>query len=127
MATAANIVIDQGCTFNLTLDLFIDSTTDVELTGYSARGTLRKSYGSSVSVPFTVQIIPDTYGEVMISLTSEQTAALKPGRYVFDVEIYNSDSPPDINRILEGGAEVTASVTNAYPTGEGIGDESPSS
>jgi hypothetical protein len=48
-----------------------------------------------------------------IALTNTQTDALKPGRYVYDVEISFVDSDGDtiIERVLEGKIEVTPSVT----------------
>ena len=48
-----------------------------------------------------------------MSLTNTQTDALKPGRYVYDVELQFTDSSGAniIERILEGKITVTPSVT----------------
>ena len=121
MSTRANITIDQGSTFSLVLDLGYDTTTIVDLEGWHGRGKIRKSYGSSVGEDFRVEILDIVSGEIQIELSSVQTASLKPGRYVYDVEIFSDGSPPVVHRLIEGIAEVSASVTQANPTGEGIG------
>jgi hypothetical protein len=52
-------------------------------------------------------------GVAVMSLTNTQTDALKPGRYVYDVELSFQDSSGTtiIERILEGKVTVTPSVT----------------
>ena len=48
-----------------------------------------------------------------LSLTNTVTDALKPGRYVYDVELSFNDSDGNaiIERVLEGKAFITPSVT----------------
>jgi hypothetical protein len=121
MATIANLTIDQGSTFSMQADLSDGGSTIVDLSGWTARGTIRKSYGASGSVLFITEIVDDDLGELKVSLASDVTAALKPGRYVYDVEIYDGGTPPDVKRIIEGSLEITPSVTQANPTGGGIG------
>jgi len=109
MATYANIFIDQGSDFSFTLDL---STTVglLDLTSYTARGQIRKSYTSSTSVDFDISInVSDS--ELECSLTSAQTSLLKYGRYVYDIEILSSDDPAVITRVVEGQVDVTPRVT----------------
>jgi hypothetical protein len=109
MATYANLFIDQGSDFTFTLDL---STTVglLDLTDYSARGQIRKSYTSSTAVDFDISInVSDS--EFECSLTSAQTSMLKQGRYVYDVEILSGDSPSIVTRVIEGQIDVTPRVT----------------
>jgi len=56
---------------------------------------------------------PATDCVAVLSLTNTQTDALKPGRYVYDVEMsyVDSDENTIIERVLEGKILVTASVT----------------
>ena len=56
---------------------------------------------------------PSTSGTCTLSLTNSQTDALKPGKYVYDVEIsfVDSDNNTIVERILEGRIQVTPSVT----------------
>ncbi len=109
MAAVSNLYIDQGADFSTTLSL-TDSNGDVlNLTGYSAVGQMRKTYGSStVAATFTIALVAGT-GQVTLTLTDTVTAALTSGRYVYDVLI--TDSSGDKTRILEGHATVTPSVS----------------
>ena len=125
MATYSNIFIDQGTTFSISKSL---SPTILQLTGYTAAGRIRKTYTSSPSsATFTIKgnnsnvpvltdanhntpyTIADT--KIVISLTAAQTAALKAGRYVYDIELRKGDT---ITRVLEGQAEVTPRVTRSF-------------
>ena len=109
MATYENLYIDQGATFTHTIDLEkLLSLTD--LSGYSAEGKLAKSYDGTTKGTFTVSI-DDTDDELDVSLTAAQTAALKPGRYVYDIIIHTNDSPPVITRVTEGQVIVNPGVT----------------
>lgn len=56
MAIKANLVIDQGTTFSVDLDL-TDQTGDImNLVGYSANSQMRKWYTSSNATAFTTAI-----------------------------------------------------------------------
>ena len=63
----------------------------------------------------------------MLTLASDVTAAMKPGRYVYDVEIVKT-SDGKVTRVVEGQIEIMPGVTsNAYdpgnvPSGESILD-----
>ena len=107
MATYANLFIDQGSDFSFTLDL---STTVglLDLTSYTARGQIRKSYTSSTSLDFDISI---HVSELECSLTSAQTSLLKYGRYVYDIEILSSDDPAVVTRVVEGQVDVTPRVS----------------
>ena len=109
MATYANIFIDQGSDFSFTVDLSTAAGL-LDLTSYTARGQIRKSYTSSTSVDFDISIsVSDP--ELTCSLTSEQTSLLKYGRYVYDIEILSSDDPVVVSRVVEGQVDVTPRVT----------------
>ena len=111
MAAVSNLYIDQGADFSTTLYL-TDSNGDVlNLTDYTALGQVRKTYGSStIAATFTLSLVAAT-GQVTVTLTDVQTAALTSGRYVYDILI--TDSSGDKTRILEGHATVVPSVSRA--------------
>lgn len=110
MATIQNISIDQGTTFSLTITVTDLNNNALDLTNYTARSQMRRSYGASSYVAFTATIDDDpTTGELTISLTPTQTSALKIGRYVYDVEI--EDNAGNVTRVLEGIITVTPEVT----------------
>ncbi len=109
MSTKANLVIDQGSTFSTTISLTNDDGDVIDLTGYDGQSQIRKHYTSITSVPFTVTIAPAT-GQVTLSLTATDTAALASGRYVYDVELITGST---ISRVLEGIVTVSPEVTKA--------------
>ena len=128
MATRADLIIDQGTTFSSTINISQSDGTLFQLNDYSARGKIKKAFSSSTSVDFTCVVNENSPSQdtVTISLNSIQTAALNSGRYVYDVEVFTSDSPAIVTRIVEGQVEVTPSVSQTITTGGGIGSDSPS-
>ena len=79
------------------------------MAGYSARGQIRKSYTSSTATDFSITI--NDSDTLSASLTAAQTGALKPGRYVYDIEILSGDATPIVTRVVEGQIDVTPRVT----------------
>ena len=112
MAVYANIPIDQGTDFSS--DVTVEGSDGIvfNLTGYTARGQIRKSYASTTSVPFVASINTPSNGKITISLTSATTAAMKPGRYVYDIEIVQTGTNK-VTRVVEGQVEVNPRVTRA--------------
>jgi hypothetical protein len=110
MAQRYDITIDQGSPFQLEVDLF-DSNMNVDESIYTGAGKMKKHYTSSNAYSFDVSV---ANGKVEVSMTSTYTANLVPGRYVYDVEIYNNDDEanPFALRVVEGVATVTPSVTD---------------
>jgi hypothetical protein len=109
MATYSNIFVDQGSDFAMVVDL-TQTVGTLNLTGYSARGQIKKTYSSSSSVSF-VASVDTTNTELDISLAAAVTGAMKAGRYVYDIEILDGNSPAGVTRVLEGQLEVTPRVT----------------
>ena len=128
MATRADLIIDQGTTFSSTINISQSDGTLFQLNDYSARGKIKKAFSSSTSVDFTCVVNENSPSQdtVTISLNSIQTASLNSGRYVYDVEVFTSDSPAIVTRIVECQVEVTPSVSQTITTGGGIGSDSPS-
>lgn len=110
MATVYNLAIDQGATFNTTIAVTDETGTARDITNFSARGQLRRSYFSSSNVQFTANIDNPTTGEILLTLSASQTANLKYGRYVYDVEL-TSNAGVTVERILEGIVTVYPEVT----------------
>jgi len=116
MAQYEEITIDQGTDVTITLNLTDETGAKKNLTNYTAYAKLKKNYNSDSddTTSFTAAIpTPVTDGIVTLALTNTQTDALKNGRYVYDVELHfiDSDGNTIVERILEGRAQVTPSVT----------------
>ena len=107
-ARVVNLSIEQGANFSATFLLESAVTNSISnLTGYSVSAKLAKHPASSTKTNFTTTITTST-GSVGIALTSGQTTALKPGRYVYDVLI--TDQFGTKTRVIEGTAIVSAGV-----------------
>jgi len=108
MATKANLVIDQGATFLVELDLKDENGDILVLSGYTANSQIRKWYTSSNTAASFSTAVNVANGSITLSLTSAQTSNLVAGRYVYDVEIQDNTS---VTRIIEGIVTVTPQVT----------------
>jgi hypothetical protein len=114
MAVITNFYIDTGWTFGAVIrDKGSDGLTS-NLTGYSVTSYIRKSYASSTHIDFNATIFSITAGQVRVSLTDEQTTDIKPGRYMYDIEIQNSTG--ERLRISEGIIIFTPQITKPDPT-----------
>lgn len=116
MAQYEEITIDQGTDVSITINCVDNTGAKKDLTNYTAYAKLKKNYNSDSddTTTFSAAIpAPYTDGVITLGLTNVQTDALRQGRYVYDVEISYIDSAGDtiIERILEGRAQVTPSVT----------------
>ena len=109
MAIIANLYIDQGTDFSITVDV-TDSAGDIlDLSNYTASAQIRKTYTStSVSETFSTSI-SELAGQVTLSLTDTQTSGLEGGRYVYDLNITSNGGVT--TRVIEGQAIVTPGVT----------------
>jgi hypothetical protein len=110
MAPIKHFTIDQGSNFFLEVALTDLNDNPVNLTGYTFRSQMRKSYGSNSYTAFTVTADADrTTGKLYLTLTATQTSGLRAGRYVYDIEIVSAIN--EVTRVLEGITTVTPEVT----------------
>lgn len=88
MATINNLFIDQGTTFSVNIQVFDSAGDPLNISGYTANSQIRKSYNSSnAAATFSANVSNAINGIVTLSLTTEQTSALKYGRYLYDLNI----------------------------------------
>lgn len=106
MAQKLNLIIDQGASFSTTFTVNDDGGNPINFTGYTGYSQIRKHYTSSNSVSFNVSLGND--GTVGLTLTSNVTNTMVPGRYVYDVEVVTGIIT---SRIVEGIVTVTPQVT----------------
>jgi|TARA_Y100000389_G_scaffold46512_1_gene41531 hypothetical protein len=128
MAQYEDITIDKGSDVTIRLDLYnIDGSpkqmniqdSDLNFVPiYNVNAKMKKTYNtkdSDATTFFATTVDPDNLDYVIhLSLTNTQTDLLKPGRYVYDVEISRYDSNESatiVERILEGNIQVTPSVS----------------
>lgn len=115
--------IKQGSTLeqSVTFAENADGSSPIDLTGWTFRGQLRKTYSATdkiVDLTFETNA-PATDGVLWIKLTAAQTAAIevdaastyrkKMTNYVYDIEAVKVDG--SVDRILEGTAEISPEAT----------------
>ena len=85
--------------------------TALNLTGYAVTSMMRKhAESSTLSAQFVVGITSAADGEIVLSLASTITAALKEGRYVYDVMLTSDTNSKSI--AVEGTALVRVGITS---------------
>lgn len=111
MASVNNLYIDQGTTFSATIQVFDDNGDPFNLTSYTVSGQVRKNYATNtIAANLTTTITDYANGLIALSLNYNETGNLKAGRYVYDVEIFNS-TLDSIYRAAEGIVVVYPGVT----------------
>ena len=106
----SNIVVEQGFDFDTSFQLEDTRTnSNLDLTGSSVSGQMRKHYGASTAVSFGSTVTDAELGIISITLTASQSAALKPGRYVYDLKIITGGGKEF--KAVEGSALVRAGVS----------------
>lgn len=103
MANQVNLVVDQGSTFSVQVD--IDSS-QVNLASYSIYGSFAKDRYSSSRTYFTSNSSGNT---VTLSLGASDTQNLEPGKYAYDVILV--DNSNNIVRIIEGQLLLMPNIT----------------
>lgn len=105
-----NLVINVGSNFNQTFTLEGVNNSALDLTNYTVSSKMRKWSGSSTYVEFTTSVPnPPTDGKIILSLTSNVTGSIKPGRYIYDIVI--SDQSGFKTRVVEGMVLVREGAT----------------
>jgi hypothetical protein len=106
----AELTIDQGTTFNASLDLKNDDGTAINVTNYLFQSQIRKSYYSSnPTANLVVSIINAANGAVMLSMNASTTANIKAGRYLYDLKMTNTANVT--TRVIEGIVTITPQVS----------------
>jgi hypothetical protein len=108
MAIKANIIIDQGTSYSTNITLTDDNDTAVDLTGYTVSAQFRKTYTSANSIAFATATVPAS-GIVALSLSSNASANVTAGRYVYDVVLTSNTNV--VSRVVEGIVTITPRVT----------------
>jgi hypothetical protein len=104
-----NLIINTGTDFDQIFTLASSSgNSALDLSGYTAVSKLSKHPNSSNKIEFGVNFVLPTEGILEISLTQSQTAALKEGRYVYDVVL---DDGSKKTKVVEGMVFVRKGVT----------------
>lgn len=109
MAAFSEITIEQGATFNSTVNVEDIYGQPTNLSGYTASSMMRKSYYSTSAIVLSANVSNALQGEISLNISASNTANISAGRYVYDVII--NDGANNVTRVVEGIATVLPSVT----------------
>lgn len=109
MAVLANLEIDQGSDFSIEMILENDDGTPMDLRQFSVYSQFRRSYGSTIGYTFQASIVDELNGVIRLSLSGVASSAIRPGRYLYDVEI--SNPVPSKTRVVEGIITINPEIT----------------
>ena len=113
MAAITNFYIDTGSNFGAVISVIGSDGLPLNLTGFTTQSFIRKSYLSPTHVDFHAEIYSAVGGQVRVSLSNTDTAAIKPGRYMYDVYVTSPSS--ESLRVAEGVVIFTPQMTRPDP------------
>lgn len=91
-AAKYDLTIDQGSDFKITLNIKEDGANK-NLTGYSARGQLRRTLEADVAEDLNFGSSPyDASGNIVAIMGNEDAGNLTAGQYFYDIEIFTQKS-----------------------------------
>lgn len=107
-----NITVYKGTTFQLSPVWKVDNLP-VNLTGYTADMQVRQFTDSAILVELSTTngriVITPALGQVALTLTATETAALTSGNYQYDLNLTSPDGI--VYKILQGAFVILDSVT----------------
>lgn len=111
-----DVIIYQGATFSDTVTIRNTDGTPFDLTNFNGRGRISKVEQSESDIILSVAITDATNGILTISLSSEQTADIRTINgaqtwSVYDVEIFDSSTPPTVHRVVQGQVLIEPEIT----------------
>lgn len=101
--------IAQNSTFQIAINLLGPDNLPFNLTNYTPKAQIRKTYASAVIADFDCHIADYLSGRIYIAMTDEQTKVLPVGNCVYDVLL--EDNNGNKFRALEGILTVSPYVT----------------
>ena len=110
MAAISNLYIDAGSDYSTIITVASTAGAPLNLTGYTVKSQMRKSYSSSTFYNFTATIHDAVLGNLKLDLTAAQSELIPAGRWLYDVEITNTASGAK-KRVVEGIVIVTPQIT----------------
>jgi hypothetical protein len=108
MAAISNLYIDQGSTFSAIITIRGSDGNALNLNGFTVASQMRKSYGSTTAYAFEASVYDAPTGKVRLQLSATASSGIKPGRYLYDIEITSGSNK---TRVVEGLVIITAEIT----------------
>lgn len=108
MSITKHIFIDQGSSFYLEMTATDQYGSVINITGSTGYSQIRKSPYSSSYTNMSVGLTGQT-GGFYLSLSATASAAMDPGRYLYDVEFVWGNGTT--KRVKQGSATIDPEIT----------------
>lgn len=105
MSSRANIYIDQGTNFQLTLELFDADDDELFIENFTFFSGMKKMYSTTNLASFEHTLANN---DLILELSANTTSSLDPGKYEYDVLMRKQSG--EISKIVEGLAFVTSTI-----------------
>ena len=100
MTTNANLYVDQGIDFAISLDLFDAKGEDFDITQQEFKCEVRKVFSSRLAFEAIVQVITDNGDNNLdLLIPGSLTEDKEPGKYQYDIVMYSNANR---TKILQG-------------------------
>lgn len=109
MAVTSNLFVDAGSDYSNIITVNSAGGAPLNLTGYTVKSQLRKSYNSSTAFDFIASVYNPAAGQIRLTLAAAQSELIPPGRWLFDVEITHPSGAK--RRVIEGIVTITPQIT----------------
>jgi hypothetical protein len=109
VAIKANLIIDQGTSFDTTVNVSDEDNNPIDLTGYTGAAQMRKHYSSLTAYAFVVTVNQEA-GTVTLTMNAATSNSIPYGRYVYDCELTKA-STGTVIRLIEGIVTISPQVT----------------
>jgi len=111
MASIIDLYVDQGSDFYAEVVLETEDGLIIDLTNFDIYSQFRKNPGSSTYYTFETSIVGQpVFGKISLSLPGVVSTGIKPGRYLYDIEIVDSINNIRL-RVAEGVVIITPEIT----------------
>lgn len=110
MAAISNLYIDQGSDYSSVITIRSATGLPLNLTDYTAKSQIRKSYSSSQAFDFICEVINALEGKLRIILPASVNELITPGRWLYDIEITQLSTGKK-KRVVEGVVIITPQIT----------------
>jgi hypothetical protein len=102
-----DLVIEQGSTFRRSIPVLDDTSAPLDLTGWSVRGQIRRSYADP-TVAYDLDLTVAS-SNVELVIPAEDSSEWTWRHGVYDVELIDVDGNP--TRLMQGSVTVSPEVT----------------
>ena len=116
MTTRANLYVDQGVDFLVTLNLNTDDGQEFEIIDEHFFCDVRKLYSTNVAFRAELNVVTNqANNELNLSISPEKTKSLEPGKYQYDILMVGSRNTI---KLLEGLMIILPTITTPENSGE---------